>query len=47
MVTVQHEDDGGEQLVHPLWAEGEAKGRHVARTGGKKKKMLHLWSVSV
>lgn len=37
MVTVQHKDYGSEQLMHPLWAEGEAKGRHVARTREKKK----------
>lgn len=36
MVTVQHKDYGSEQLVHPLWAEEEAKGRHVARRRGKK-----------
>lgn len=46
MVTVQHKDDGSEQLVHPLWAEGEATGRHVAGTRGGKK-MVHLWLVSV
>lgn len=37
MVTVQHKDYGREQLVHPLWAEGEARGRHVARARGRKK----------
>lgn len=31
MVTVQHKNYGSEQLVHPLQAEEEARGRHVAR----------------
>lgn len=46
MVTVQHKNYGSEQLVHPLRADEEAKGRHVARTRGKKT-MLDLWSVSI
>lgn len=29
MVTVQHKNYGSEQLVHPLQAEEEAKGRHA------------------
>lgn len=36
MVTVQHKNYGSEQLVHPLQAEEEAKGRHVVSVRGKK-----------
>lgn len=36
MVTVQHKYDGSKQLVHPLQAEEEAKGRRVESMRGKK-----------
>lgn len=39
MVAVQHEDDGSEQLVHPLQAEEEAKRRTCEHERGEKKKL--------
>lgn len=38
MVTVQHEDDGRKQLVHPLQAEEEVRRKRI---------MFNLWSVSL
>lgn len=45
MVTVQHENDGSKQLVHPLKAEEEAEEGVVSTRGGKK--IFNLWSVSL
>lgn len=47
MVTVQHKNDGSEQLVHPLQAEEEAQGRHVGSGRGKKKEIQFVVSLSL